>query len=110
MTIFKSILSFLANEILHLRLFISPLSGKRVSKRKFLEETKYLNDVNFMFATIEDVIFSNENLNESDAYIDDFKYFELINKINSDGEKSLSNEEHLWLQSYCEKQDKNWKC
>jgi hypothetical protein len=108
MKVIQHLFLFIADEILRLKRFISPVNGKRISKKQFTKETKFLEDTNFMFQTIEDTLFQESNTPTED-FENDCKYFELTNQISIEGEESLSELDREWLKLYVQEQESRWK-
>lgn len=112
MKFLNKICSFVFHDVLKQNRYISPLDGKRVSKKQFVEETKYLCDVDTMFLTVEDCIFPSENpeveLKRTQLLNDDYRYIEIYNRIIEEGVKSIPEEDQLWLRDYLTENKTQW--
>ena len=82
-------INFIKDEILQLKRFTSPMDGKFVTKYQYDKEIKYMADVDVMFTTIEDCIFSSEEFESekqgSTLIQDDAQYVEMYNRIIAEG-------------------------
>lgn len=103
MKIVTVVIDFFADEVLQLKRYPSPLLANRVSKKRLKIETKFLNDID----SIESSLFPKESVDSDQD--EDFRFFELSNRISSEGKESASKEEIQWLKDYGTKQNKNWK-
>jgi hypothetical protein len=95
--LFHRIYNYLADDIFKIRRYSSIInSPKKITKSELALEKKHLQDINFLVSTVEDCLFAPENENSKE----DFKYLELIEKINSTGENSLTVDEVNFLNTY----------
>jgi hypothetical protein len=86
-------INLIKNNILSRNEFVSPLDGKKISKKQFIKETKYLKEVDTMFSTIEDNIFDYPDRTvevESPILSDEDKYVQVYNNIIAAGVKDFA--------------------
>lgn len=102
----KTLINYLADDILKLKRYISPIDkSTKLRRKEFLKEQKYLQDFDFMIDTIEECIcISPDEETETERQCqlnDDYRYFQLTNKINIYGKNSLLQDEIIFLNKYC---------
>ena len=96
--------NYILDDILQLKRYVSPLDNKtKCSKKSYSRELSTLKKNYYIIETVEDCLFSNSNfLVEHERMIGhetEYRFLELMEKINSVGEKYLSVEERQFLEN-----------
>lgn len=105
MPLFTEIVNFIADDILKLKRYLSPIDNTtKLRKKDFLKEENYLRDFDFMIDTIEDCIFvspdASVEFERKKALDSDYLFFELCHKANTYGPESCTEEELEFLENY----------
>ena len=113
MNLLKKSFLFIADEIFHIKRFISSIvNSTKLRKREFLKEKKYIQDFKFLMDTVEDCICvspdASMELERRQKHDADYLFFELLSKVTVQGRDALTEAEVKFLEEYKNTNDKNF--